>query len=92
MGCNTEEERKPAADEILSKAVYLAERMTSLQDRFFEKLASVMITERPASIGTGGKELTREYPPLFAQLRDNFTVIESVIANLNEALNNRVEL
>lgn len=50
-----------------------------------------MVSERPINPSDKKPEPAREYPPLFAELRDNFTAIRSVI-HLIEDIMERVEL
>ncbi len=51
----------------------------------------IMVSERPINPSDKKPEPAREYPPLFAELRDNFTAIRSVI-HLIEDIMERVEL
>lgn len=79
------------ASEIIKLSTDINEEIHGLTNRLLTKLSPIMVSERPLNPSDKQQEGVREYPPLFAELRDNFTAIRSAI-HLIEDIMERVEL
>lgn len=83
-------ERKPVSAEVAGFAELLANRAQQLAERVNGKLHSVMTSETPRPCETTCKD-SQEYPPLFADLRNNFQAIAVALDSIDHALS-RTEL
>ena len=81
---------KPISNEILERLKVLAEKAAAVNDRTQGKLTPVMISPRPVGTPEGMKE-PREYPPLFAEIRERLNIIDAALDGISEALS-RTEL
>lgn len=79
-----------AAEEIVGMAVSLAEYASSMANRMADKLQPVMMSDSPHPDCKNGEDY-QEYPPLFADLRNNFQAIKDSL-NYIERLLSRTEL
>ena len=89
MSGEGKEIKKPVSREIVDQAKVLSEKACSLNDRVQGKLIPVMLS-LPVAPPPEGKVM-REYPPLFAELRELFITIDNMLNGINEALT-RTEL
>lgn len=82
--------RQPVSADVLRTAENLANRAQRLSDQVGTKLQPVMAQDCPRPCGATATD-GKEYPPLFADLRNNFIAIESALDSI-EASINRTEL
>lgn len=78
------------SDEILGYASSLAEQINYLAERVHGKLRPVMVEDYPKA-GCCEAVKSREYPPLFNELRNKFDSIKYSIESIESALS-RTEL
>lgn len=83
------ETRTPVAIDVVRFAELLANRAQSLAERTNVKLHPVMTADYPRPCAENLKE--QEYPPLFAELRNNFQAIAGALDTIEHALS-RTEL
>jgi hypothetical protein len=75
-----------AADDIVNQSVDMAQRITELRERVYNKLNRVMIPEYP-NICVKEELLTpKEYPPLFWDIYTQLNIIASEISSIHNAL------
>jgi hypothetical protein len=84
------EKREPVSHEIMQLVVTLAERSEVLAVKVQGKLEPVMTPPGPRPDGQCPKE-TREWPPLFAEIRKHLVQVLTAMGNIDDALN-RTEL
>ena len=82
--------REPISTEVVSFAERLANRAQQLSERVNEKLHPVMTSEASRQ-GEGTVKEVQEYPPLFADLRNNFKKIAGALDSIEHAVS-RTEL
>lgn len=77
--------KESVAQEVLSFAYRLAERSNMIASRVHDKLYPVMLLAQP-STANEKVEATREYSPLFNDLRDQMWKIESALYDIESAI------
>ena len=82
--------REPIAAEICKFAAGLAERAENLAARVGGKLSTVATSPAP-QCREDSKLDSREYPPLFAELRNRFFTLSSAMDQIEDTLS-RTEL
>jgi hypothetical protein len=89
--CNTiSAAREPVAAEICKFAAGLAERAENLAARLSGKLSPVTTSATPTCGMERGID-SKEYPPLFAELRTRFFTLETAMNQIEDTLS-RTEL
>lgn len=82
--------RQPVSADVMQYAQNLANRAQSLAERVNGKLHPVMTSETPRACGTACKDSV-EYPPMFADMRNNLQGIEAALDSIEYAMS-RTEL
>lgn len=82
--------RQPVSADVMQYANNLANRAQSLAERVNEKLHPVMTSETPRARGTVCKDSV-EYPPMFADMRNNLQRIDAALDSIEYAMS-RTEL
>lgn len=82
--------RQPVSAEVAMFAEQLAKRAQDLAELVNGKLHSVMTSETPRPCEDISKD-SQEYPPLFADLRNNFQSIAGALDSIEYAMS-RTEL
>lgn len=82
--------RRPVASEVADFAQSLANRAAALSERVNCKLESVMVASCPLPDAIEAKD-SKEYPPLFSDLRNSLRGIEAALENIESAMS-RTEL
>lgn len=90
LGCEAKRQAT-VAEEIVTFAHELAERAEKLSERVHGKLHPVMVPEAPRPCCDASAKLSREYPPLFGELRSRFYSISNALESIEAAMS-RTEL
>lgn len=83
--------RVTVAQEVLDFSYQLAERAANLAERVQGKLSGVMVSPAPACNTGEAEKLSREYPPLFSELRGRLYHFQTALDTIEDALS-RTEL
>ena len=83
--------REPVSQEIIQFAVHLADMSAMLAARVNDKLSPVMLSLPQPTVAEVVPPPTREYPPLFEELKAALQVIEKSLQNIENAIS-RTEL
>lgn len=89
-GTTLKAERQPVAMEVVAFANELADRATRLAERVNGKLCPVMVSACPVPPTANGIE-SREYPPLFNDLRSRLFDIRNALCCIEDSMS-RTEL
>lgn len=82
--CVAGNKREPISHEIMNFVERLANQAEKTAGRASEKLAPICV--QPCPTTNGGEKISREYPPLFSDMRDRLITIETALTRLNDVL------